>query len=525
MPEPTLPSYDEVPYTNEAFPQSHPERLATLARVLGMAPADVRRCRVLELGCARGSNIVPMAYGLPGSTFVGIDLSARQVEEARSIAGALGLSNLDLRHADIADVDAGWGQFDYIVAHGIYSWVPPPIREKMFAICRDNLAPQGVAYISYNTYPGWHMRGAVREMMRWHTRKLAAPGDRLREARAILDFVAENTPPGEPYANALRNESRFLRTQPDAYLYHEHLEDYNGGVYFHEFARDAAAHGLQYLAESNLSEMMVSNFPPKVAQALRGLASDIVALEQYMDFLQNRSFRQTLLARAEVPLRRQLDWRTVVPFHVRSAVEFANPVPSLAQGAPETFRGAHGVSVTTSNAMTKAALVELRSRWPRSMGFDALVRAARARLDATGHFRRDGEPADDAVVGSDVLRAYSGGLVALHVLPVDFPTVPSARPRASAIARFQAAQDGPVVNALHESAPLDRLSRNLLTLLDGTRAVDDLLPELARRVAEGRLDVRRNNVPIRDGPELAPILRKAVDDTLPRLALGGYLEA
>jgi len=67
-------SYDEVPYESQSFPQSHPNRLATLGRLFGLSPAPVAQCRVLELGCASGGNLIPMAYHLPESEFVGLDL-------------------------------------------------------------------------------------------------------------------------------------------------------------------------------------------------------------------------------------------------------------------------------------------------------------------------------------------------------------------------------------------------------------------------------------------------------------------
>ena len=129
---------------------------------------------MLELGCASGDNLIPMALGLPNARFVGIDLSARQIEQGQRQVSALGLANIELRQYNIADVDASWGKFDYIICHGIYSWVPAPVRERLLAICRDNLAPNGVAYVSYNTLPGWHMRGMIRDMMIYHS--AAFPG-------------------------------------------------------------------------------------------------------------------------------------------------------------------------------------------------------------------------------------------------------------------------------------------------------------------------------------------------------------
>ena len=150
-------TYDDVPYPDLCYAYTHPGRIAAIATLLGMQPTPVENCRVLELGCAGGGNLIPMAYGLPNSTFTGIDNSARQIEMAQQKATALGLDNITLQTMDIMEVAPDFGEFDYIIVHGIYAWVPPAVQDQLLAICQQNLAPQGVAYISYNTLPGWSM--------------------------------------------------------------------------------------------------------------------------------------------------------------------------------------------------------------------------------------------------------------------------------------------------------------------------------------------------------------------------------
>ena len=130
----TQSAYDQVPYPSLSYSQSHPDRLATVATLLGMSPTPVNRCRVLELGCASGGNLIPMAYGLPESDFVGIDNSARQIAEGQAMVKTLGLKNVTLGYLDILDVNVELGQFDYIIAHGVFSWVPRAVQEKILEI-------------------------------------------------------------------------------------------------------------------------------------------------------------------------------------------------------------------------------------------------------------------------------------------------------------------------------------------------------------------------------------------------------
>ena len=171
-----LTGYDRVPYPGDPFPQTHPDRLATVATLFGLRPAAPDGCRVLELGCGDGGNLVPMAYGLPGGSFRGIDLSVRAIERAQALAGALKLENVRFERADVS---AANGEFDYVIAHGVYSWVEPPARDALLAACRRCLAPNGVAYVSYDVLPGGHLREITRQMLRWHLRDVDEPEQRI----------------------------------------------------------------------------------------------------------------------------------------------------------------------------------------------------------------------------------------------------------------------------------------------------------------------------------------------------------
>src|SRR5262245_28858455 len=127
MPTAEHTAYDDVPYPSLPSRRTHPAHLAAIGRLRGLAPPPVRRCRVLELGCAAGGNLLPMAADLPDSTFVGVDVSARQVEAGQRALGQLGLTNIELRRLNLLEAGDELGTFDYILCHGVYSWVPRPV--------------------------------------------------------------------------------------------------------------------------------------------------------------------------------------------------------------------------------------------------------------------------------------------------------------------------------------------------------------------------------------------------------------
>jgi SAM-dependent methyltransferase len=439
-----------VPYPGHAFAQTHPDRLATVATLFGLEPAPPAGSRLLELGCGDGGNLVPMAYALPGGAFAGIDLSGTAIARARAFADAVGLSNLELRQGDFAALAPS--AFDYVVAHGVYSWVAPPERDALLAACRAHLAPHGVAYVSYDVFPGGHLREITRQMLRWHLRGLEAPEARIAQARALLGAVAAAGAGGDELRRRLAWQAEWALAQSDASLYHDELAEHHEAVLFADFVDHAARHGLRFLAEADVFEMQASSLP-------EGLAGDPLQREQYLDFFKGRMFRQTLLCRAEAEPREPAA-EVVGGMLAASPVE---PVGDVGPGRVE-FRAPRGTTLTTDDDAAKAALVRLGQAWPAAVPVSELGGDAVAEL---------------------LLRAYAVDVVHLHVWAPDLATTPSERPRASAPARVQAALGARVTTLRHTEVNVpDELGRRLITLLDGTRDRAALLHELGRPADE-----------------------------------------
>jgi methyltransferase-like protein/SAM-dependent methyltransferase len=519
-------AYDEVPYPSYSYPQTHPDRLATLAGLLGMHPAPVERCRVLEIGCASGGNLFPMAEGLPGSAFVGIDPSARQVEAGRAVLAEIGLSNVELRRAGVEELNAEAGCFDYIVAHGVYSWIARPAQEALLSVCGRLLAPEGVAFVSYNALPGWHARGAIRDMMRFHTRALRDPQARAAQARALLDFLADNTTTEQgAYAQMLRRERQGLSDRPDGYLLHDELEEVNEPVFFHDFMSRAAGHGLQFLAEAEAGPMLAPRLPPAVLATLAKLGTDRIAREQYLDFLTNRTFRQTLLCRRDVPLCQEIKPEQIAAFRIASRAECLSANPDVVSARPEEFRGPTGVTVGTDHPLSKAAFLHLSSVWPRCLSLDELQMAARARLDGEAVRVRDAAAVgrENALLSEDLLQAFTADVVELHVSPPCLAAEPGERPRTSAWARFQARRGDRVTNLRHEVVPVDDVTRYLLCALDGSRDRAALLEGLVRFVEERGLVVQQHGRPVTDAGRRRLVLAEGLEANLRLLARSALL--
>ena len=492
--QPTAESYDEIPYPSLTYAQTHPDRLATMGRLLGLETAAVDGCRYLDIGCAVGGNIIPMAYGLPKSEFVGIDYSGRQIEIGRQHMVDLKVANIRLEQVDIMDFPPALGQFDYIVAHGVYSWVPEVVRDKLLSVIRKHLAPNGVAYVSYNVYPGWHMLNMVRDMMRYHIRDLENPRERAANARELLKFLTEAIPADNTaFGSFLETYSASLATKlaegedgGDALLLHDELEEINEPVYFYQFAEHARRHGLQYLSEVEFAKVMPSRFPPEVVQRLRQLARRPVDMEQYLDFLRNRTFRQTLICHEETAVNRTLKPDTVRQFQLDSRVRPLSDEPDLTTVAVEKFSGPDGAVFTTEHPLSKAAMVLLARYSPRPVPYEQLLVEAAELAKLTDDADLE---AESLTLGANILRAYSysSSLVELHVHLPDFVVEAGDRPEVSPVARWQARRGIKVTNMRHERVELTEIARLILIHLNGRHSRAELLETLLSLHKQGKL--------------------------------------
>jgi methyltransferase-like protein len=508
-------SYDEIAYESYPFRNSHPTLLATIGALSGMPVKPVSNCRVLEIGCASGGNLIPMAYGLPHSQFVGIDLSERQVVTGQKTIEDLGLTNIEIKHLSLMDIDTSFGAFDYIIAHGVYSWVPPEVQNKLLEICRTHLAENGIAYISYNTYPGWHFRGMIRDMMLYHTAQFEDPAKKAGQARYLMNFLSESvSSQSNDYALMLKTELGMISNSQDYYLIHEYLEDTNEPIYFYQFAEQADKHNLQYLGEAEVSSMLTQNFPQEVFFTLRLIANDVIRTEQYMDFLRNRMFRQTLLCHRDVKRNKDLDSSQILNLYISSAAKPLSQSDETQSTESDAFALPGRAAITPSNALIANALYHLAEVWPQSVPFPELLNAARSRLSCDSQSTNDEPDTHERALATELLDLYGGGIVTLRTAEASFVTQVSEKPTASALVRYQAQTTTAVTNQLHEPIKLSNFSQQLITLLDGSRNQQELFDELLERAEKGTLTVHKDGKPVTENQSLREVVGTALEQAL-----------
>lgn len=492
-------AYDTVIYPSLCHPQSHPDRLAVTANLFGIDPAPPDQCRVLEIGCGDGSNLLPLAAMFPRSRFFGFDLAKTRVEAGREDIASLGLTNLELAHADIRAFTTQGEPFDYIIAHGIYSWIPPEAREKLLAICRARLAPNGVAYVSYNCLPGSHIRRMTREIMCFHTRKVEDPMQKASQAMAVCHFIANSLKEPDTYRQLFKDQLEQIAKLKPAFLLHDDLAENNDAFYFHEFVGYASGHGLQYLGEAEFYEMQDDGFTSEARQILALMEDSRLSREQYLDFIKCRRFRQTLLVHAEAPVRYPAVPEAIERFHISSPARLS-AAGQTPDGQPiERFAHPRGTGLQVSHPVGIRLLRLLSENWPATLTFSDLFAAVTEAVPKLGQpeYRNgasvattpaDGlpKPSDQGPLDGDqtalkkellhiLLQAYRAGVVEFRRTPLRCARKLSARPAASRFARWQVTRSSTVTTLRGENLRVeDQTAKHLLLLLDGTRTLDEL---------------------------------------------------
>lgn len=511
--------YDAVPYESHPFAHTHPRQLRATAKIFGLNPPPLETARILELGCAAGGNVMPLAIDYPDAQIVGIDLSAKQIGDGQRIVDALGLRNITLKVQSILDVDDSLGQFDFIICHGVFSWVPAEVQAKILEICKRNLRENGVAFVSYNTLPGWNLVRSIREMMLYHTQFFADPAAKAQQARALLTFIEDATKGQQNvYAEMIRNEAGILKNQADWYLLHDHLEENNIQLYFHQFMAMAGKLGLAYLGDSSIATMYTGNLPEATAKALNA-ANDIVRIEQYMDFLNNRRFRNTLLVHGGQRINRNLKPALLDDMALTTTLSPGIKPEEIDLTKDQQISFVGPVTYTVNNRIMAALMLVLREQNGHPMALPEVIAAAAKRLDLA-----DPAPVRKTLLDNAIRLVLAG---ALHLFsdPYREVTTVSARPAASPLARYQAAGQGWITNQRHMRVNLDMVQRVIVQALDGKNDVKAVTDRIVARVKTREFGVSRDGKELTEPAAIEAEVTRVVGDHLAHFARLGLLVA
>lgn len=449
-------------YTSQPFFFTQPATLAAMAALHGAETADPETARVLELGCASGGNLIPMAARFPKASFVGIDLEPDAIAEGQRQIAALQLSNITLEAADILDFAERAEEFDYLICHGVLSWVPKKVRAAIFRICKTQLSPRGIAMLSFNVLPGWRQEYIIRDICIGATDPTLDPETNVTRALEKLQQIAAGVPENTPYGFLVRQAAQKLAGANPTYFLGEYLAPVNKPFLFADVQRRASKAGLHYVSEPELAASAPERIVANAANA-RALANgDAGKLQSILDEMSGRSFRRAIFSKS--PVQSEPDGRKLADLHV--SLSFAREAPMS-----RTFHIGTGQAYTAPNDEVADVIDELSRAFPSSR----LVADLRAN--------------DRDTLLSALMFLAASGYLRLQTVGLEAGHAGTNKPVAFDFARFEATEKRPWLTTLQHHAVVpspDAIA--LLPHLDGSRdhaALGDLLQgaDRAARVA------------------------------------------
>lgn len=469
---------DELPYTSQAMSYTHPNHLATIARIFGMQAAQPQR--ILELACGDGSNILGIAQSLPQSECFAIDKSETKIIQARQVADKARLQNIRFKIMDILELDERIGTFDYIIAHGVYSWSSNEVKQHILKLCKQLLSEKGIAYVSYDVSPASDSRRIVRQMLRYHSMGMNDPQQRLEQLHALFQFlIAANNEGNTAYSLMLQEEYQIFQQLPQPESYLNYIDTDNEPVLFTEFMQRANQQELDYLGDAFIKMMLPQNLSADIQQTLAAFEQNILQQEQYMDFARNRRHRHTLLVHQGTTLDRHLDIHLIKDFYLCCDFQIKEVEGKL------HFIHRHG-AITTEDTAVQKIFALLSHHYPQTVTLDDLI----AQSETQPHHQ---------IIYETIFSCCMQGIIELHLTPSAYTTQISDQPFASPLARAQIELgQTQVTNLRHEPVDINNaLCLHLLPYLDGQHNQTDLIHLIQQGLDHKKyqLDVNQNGKP------------------------------
>lgn len=517
-------NYDDVPYDVYTFESNTPENLQAIATLFGVKAPNIKNARILELGCAYGMNLFRFAKEYPDSYSLGIDLSKTQIEIGKKYANELGLKNLELKAMSVTDLDESYGKFDYIVCHGVFSWVPEFVQEAILKVSKDLLVENGLAFISYNVLPGWNMMRTVREFAQFHADNFGDTAEKIQQGKLALKFLSDSLEGQDtPYAKFMHQFSNMILNQGNSYFYHEYLCDENKQFYFHEFIKMASKHNLQYLSDTDLPKMFVGNLPKEAANKLYAI-KDIVKTEQYIDYIINTSFRSTILCHNNVQINRNINLDKMKNFFFNSIVSPQKQLSEIDinnQSEPLTFffNYNQNISISVSDSITKAILYTFAENINNPISLDEIKKQVGAKLKTVSH--EDISNSFGNIAGRLI---FSGYLKIFSTKPhyiykiTDKPKVNDLTLLRAKHYDMRSGEKFNIVNQINQTITFEPHLSHIVMLLDGKHTIKDIEKNILDKIKFGIISAKdKSGNDITDDKQLEALVSNLVVNILNNL--------
>lgn len=501
--------YDKMPFRSKLHRGRHPDRFRVIGSVLGRSSPQLEKSRILELGCGAAEGLVALALEFPDAALEGTDLSHRAILEGRRIASSCGVKNLSLSESDLRSFSPSAKEYQYIICHGLYSWVSDEVRQSILKIIEKHLSSDGIAFISFNANPGAKTRSILGDLASRFTPDVKDPAEKAKDIRSLFRMYegAIGYEFERPYSLLMNRELAHIKQESDGSLLHDLLASDSKAFYLRDFAKDLSVFDLSFLGDSRMSR----NVGVRTRRNVRGEASDMLlglsALEcgEMEDFLFHTTFREAIVCKGRVESNVLLpDKESIRDLWISASFEVSEDDVELVD--------IYGRTVEPSFPLLKSALLHLGGIWPDGATLDDLV----SKLKVT--------KSDQEVLMTSLLGLFEDDLVELFKTKPKFSSILSDKPAASPLARYQAATDSKVTNLRFETVELSPFEKEVLLLIDGSKSISEIIRHFKERQASGVGAIKEDGVEVLDGSRVEELISELIGEALETLRKGALLQ-
>lgn len=284
--------FAESGYTYDFHASTSPSRISWLALLKGLK-SEKNNFRYLDLGCGQGVSLIHMAALHPDAQFVGVDFIPEHIAHGRDLAKRAGIQNILFIEGDFAELAKEahlLGEFDYVIAHGITTWVSPEVREALFKLSSSTLKPGGLMYNGYNTYPGWLEMAPFQHLVSLFTNKSNGKNS-IQLAKKFFKAMHDAKSPIYEHFPKLSDRLDKLDDLNLSYLMQEYNNKYWAPVYSDQMLSTARNYKLNYVGSVDLVENYDVFIPPALLNIINS-EEDVIQRESIRDSVLATGFRR-----------------------------------------------------------------------------------------------------------------------------------------------------------------------------------------------------------------------------------------
>jgi len=454
-------TYDENPYPSFFHPSTNPARIGAVVKAMGLVPPPTANARILDVGCGDGLNAMTIGMAFPGASVEAFDLSTVQIARGLALCEGAGIRNVTLSACGLSDFPDHGSRYDYIIAHGLYSWISEPVAGDLLALIRERLAPGGIAILSHDTPPLGAMKASLIEFLRAYTDGITEPKQRLREARIGLAKLMQAQAAESPYLNFLQMIQSIYGWSDDAFVSHDLLSEDYRCVSPEQLQHECATVGLMLLGDCQMSSVFEDAANPLWRDVVEQMGPSAVKRAIAADHLGGRMFRTSIIAHSDHPpaIDRQGSRLSGLYFSSNAGADIETDTESGTQRV--TYTGENRSKLTAHEPVIIQIIEALRDAFPSELTLDEVA----AHLDIPIN-----------LVEAGLKRALVASVVTAFSEPLSKVSRAPERPKISELSRHLALLD-------YEDIPTRRLeiatlsdegARWLVSKMDGFHTAQDL---------------------------------------------------